>query len=189
VAAEPAVLGGFIASHDRFVAGVPPTAERLQKSRSDGIMKKPKIPEKDCHYQAPIIFVGLFYAALLIWTVFCVVLIGSKTIKTGWPLGQLLMIAFILAYTWYFSLGISTKIRIQAAGDMELTCFRRIIRVHASDISMVEGPRFAFLPYGFIRFRLAREKAYLFCCITDEELQRILKTMQATNSDIKFKGV
>jgi len=54
---------------------------------------------------------------------------------------------------------------------------------------MVEGPRFAFLPYGFIRFRLEREKAYLFCCITDEGLQRILKTMQETNSEIKFKGV
>jgi hypothetical protein len=171
------------------VAGVPQTAERLQKFRSDGIMKKSKISKKDYHYQAPIIFMGLFYAALLIWTAFCVLLIGSKTIKTGWPLGQLLMIAFILAYTWYFSLGISYKIRIQAAGDMELTCFRRIIRVNARDISMVEGPRFAYLPYGFIRFRLKREKAYLFCCITDAELQRVLTTMQATNSDIKFKGV
>ena len=171
------------------MAGVPSTAERLQKSRSDGIMKKSKISKKDYNYQAPIIFVGLFYAALLAWTAFCVLLIGSKTIKMGWPLGQLLMIAFILAYTWYFSLGISTKIRIKAAGEMELTCFRRIIRVNARDIPMVEGPRFAFLPYGFIRFRLEREKAYLFCCITDEELQRILKTMKANNSEIKFKGV
>ena len=171
------------------MAGVPPTAEHLQESRSDGIMKKSKIYRKDYHYQAPIIFVGLFYAALLVWTAFCVVLIGSKTIKTGWPLGQLLMIAFILAYTWYFSLGISYKIRIQAAGAMELTCFRRIIHVNARDIPMVEGPRFAFLPYGFIRFRLKREKAYLFCCITNAELQQILKTMKAINSDIKFKGV
>jgi hypothetical protein len=171
------------------VAGVSQTAERLQKFRSDEIMKQSKISKKDYHYQSPIIFVGLFYTALLVWTAICVALIGSKTMKTGWPLGQLLMIAFILAYTWYFSLGISYKIRIQAAGDMELTSFRRAIRVHAGDVSMVEGPRFAFLPYGFIRFRLAREKAYLFCCITDEELQRILKTMQATNSEIKFKGI
>jgi hypothetical protein len=171
------------------VAGVLQTAERLQKSRSDGIMKKSNNSKKDYHYQSPAIFVGLFYTALLIWTAFCVVLIGSKTIKTGWPLGQLLMIAFIVAYTWYFSLGISYKIRIQTAGDMGLTSFRKIIRVNARDVSMVEGPRFAFLPYGFIRFRLAREKAYLFCCITDEELQRILKTMQATNREIKFKGV
>lgn len=152
-------------------------------------MKKSKISKKDYHYQSPIIFVVFFYAALLVWTATCVVLIGSKTINTGWPLGQLLMIAFILAYTWYFSLGISYKIRMKADGDLELTCFRRIISVHARDVSMVEGPRFAFLPYGFIRFRLAREKAYLFCCITDEELRRILKTMQATNSEIKFKGV
>ena len=162
---------------------------RLLKFRSDGIMKKSKISKKDYRYQAPIFFVGLFYAALLIWTALCVWLIGSKTIVAGWPLGQLLMIGFVLAYTWYFSLGISYRIRTESDGQIELSSFRRIIRVNAKMITLVEGPRLAVLPYGFIRFRLEREKAYLFCCITDDGLQQILKAIRKSNSEMKFKGL
>ena len=161
----------------------------LLNSRSDGIMKKSKISKKDYRYQAPIFFVGLFYAALLIWTALCVWLIGSKTIVAGWPLGQLLMIGFVLAYTWYFSLGISYRIRTESDGQIELSSFRRVIRVNAKMITLVEGPRLAVLPYGFIRFRLEREKAYLFCCITDDELQQILKAIRKSNSEMKFKGL
>ncbi|MBW2428000.1 MAG: hypothetical protein JRF56_03505 [Deltaproteobacteria bacterium] len=152
-------------------------------------MKKPKISQSDYQYNASIYFVGIFYLALLIWTVICVWLIGSKTIRVGWPLGQLLMIGFVLAYTWYFSLGISYKIRMETGGNIELTSFRRVVCVNTNDISMVEGPRFAVTPYGFIRFRLKREKAYLFCCISDVELQRILKLMRKSNQDMKFKGI
>jgi hypothetical protein len=152
-------------------------------------MKKSKISKKDYRYQAPIFFVGLFYAALLIWTALCVWLIGSKTIVAGWPLGQLLMIGFVLAYTWYFSLGISYRIRTERDGQIELSSFRRVIRVNAKMITLVEGPRLAVLPYGFIRFRLEREKAYLFCCITDDELQQILKAIRKSNSEMKFKGL
>jgi hypothetical protein len=61
-------------------------------------------------YQAPIVFVGLFYTLLVVWSVVCALLIGSKNIKAGWPAGQILMIAFVLVYTWYFSLGIVYKI-------------------------------------------------------------------------------
>ena len=162
---------------------------RLLKFRSDGIMKKSKISKKEYRYRAPIIFVGLFYAALLVWTALCVWLIGSKTIVAGWPLGQLLMIGFVLAYTWYFSLGISYRIRTDSNGQIELSSFRRIIQVNAKVITMVEGPRLAILPYGFIRFRLEREKAYLFCCITDDGLQQILKAIRKSNSEMKFKGL
>ena len=152
-------------------------------------MKKSKISKKHFRYQAPIIFVGLFYAALLVWTGLCVWLIGSKTIVAGWPLGQLLMIGFVLAYTWYFSLGISYRIRTESNGQIELSSFRRVIQVNAKVITLVEGPRLAILPYGFIRFRLEREKAYLFCCITDDELQQILKALRKSNSEMKFKGL
>jgi hypothetical protein len=171
------------------MAVIPLLKARLPISRSDGIMKKSKISKRNYRYNAPIIFVGIFYAALLIWTVLCVWLIGSKTINAGWPLGQLLMIGFVLAYTWYFSLGISYRIRIETGGNIELNSFRRVIRVNAKDISMIEGPRFAVTPYGFIRFRLDREKAYLFSYITDVELQRILKLMRKSNQDMKFKGI
>jgi len=152
-------------------------------------MKKSKISKIDYHYQAPTIFVGLFYAALIGWTVLCVWLIGSKTLSTGWPLGQLLMIGFVLAYTWYFSLGISYEISIENGGTIKMTSFRRVLSLNAQDISLVEGPRLAVMPYSFIRFRLKREKAYLFACITDDKIQRLLKTMQKNNPEIKLKGL
>lgn len=152
-------------------------------------MKKAKLSRKEYRYQAPVTFVGLFYAALLIWTVLCVWLIGSKTLSAGWPLGQLLMIGFVLAYTWYFSLGISSALTMDAGGNIELASFRRIIRVNAEKLTMVEGPRFAVMPYGFIRFRLEREKAYLFSYVMDEELQRILKILRRINPEMKFKGL
>ena len=152
-------------------------------------MKKSKISKRDFRYQAPLTFVGLFYAALIGWTVLCVWLIGSKTLSAGWPLGQLLMIGFVLAYTWYFSLGISYEISIENGGTIKMNSFRRVLSLNAQDISLVEGPRLAVMPYSFIRFRLKREKAYLFACITDDEIQRILKNMQKKNPEIKLKGL
>jgi len=152
-------------------------------------MKKDKFPKKEYVYQAPVIFVGLFYLLLLVWTAVCVVLIGSKTISAGWPLFQLLMIAFVLGYTWFFSLGISYRITINESGTIELTSFRRVLSFKADAISLVEGPRLALMPYSFIRFRLEREKAYLFCRITDDELQQVLKKMGLANREMKFKGV
>ncbi|UCD80305.1 MAG: hypothetical protein JSW26_02400 [Desulfobacterales bacterium] len=152
-------------------------------------MKKDRISKKDYLYQAPIFFVGLFYVLLLVWTVVCIVMIGSKTLSAGWPLFQLLMIAFVLGYTWFFSLGISYRIYIDDKGTIELTSFRRVLSVRADAISLVEGPRLALIPYSFIRFRLEREKAYLFCRITDDELQQVLKKMRLINREMKFKGV
>ena len=116
-------------------------------------------------------------------------LIGSKTLSAGWPLGQLLMIGFVLAYTWYFSLGISYAISIETDGMIKMSSVRRVLSLHARDISLVEGPRLAVIPYSFIRFRMPREKAYLFSCITNDEIQRILKIMQKNNPEIKIKGV
>ena len=151
--------------------------------------KKTGSPKKYEPYQAPVFFVGLFYVLLVLWTAVCILMIGSKAIQAGWPLFQLFMIAFVLGYTWYFSLGISYKIMIGDGAKIELTGFRRVIRVNAEDVSMVEGPRFAVIPYGFIRFRLKREKAYLFCCITDPVLQINLQKLRKANREIKFKGL
>ena len=57
------------------------------------------------------------------------------------------------------------------------------------EIGMVEGPKWALLKYGFIRLRLEREKAYLYSCTSDEEIQQILKTMKEINGDMVFKGL
>lgn len=123
---------------------------------------------------------------LVSWTIVCVMLIGSKAIQAGWPLGQLLMVAFVLAYTWYFSLGISYKISMGDDGLVFLTSFRRILKISTGEIETIEGPHF---PIGFIRFRLPREKAYLFSLINDKNLQRILSRIRSSNTDIKLKGL
>jgi len=50
----------------------------------------------------------------------------------------------------------------------------------------VEGP---YLPIGFIRFRLEREKAYLFGVPRNRDLQEVLSVIRKTNPDIKFKNL
>ena len=100
----------------------------------------------------------------------------------------MIMIAFVMVYTWYFSLAISYKIGITERGDIELTSFRRVIRVNAEVIGMVEGPKWAIIPYGFVRFRLEREKAYIFCCITDADFEQYMQIMKAANPEMILKG-
>lgn len=151
--------------------------------------KKALAKNKGSIYEPPVLYPGLFYFLLALWTIVCIVLLSSKAIKTGWPLGQLLMIAFVLAYTWYFSLGIAYKITVDSDGTIELMSFRRKITVNAKDITMAEGPRLALIPFGFIRFRLKREKAYLFTRITDESLSKVLTVIRRNNPEMKLKGL
>jgi len=134
-------------------------------------------------------FVGIFFVVLIIWTVICLLLIGSLGFTPGWPLARSLMVSFIMAYTWYFALAISYTIRITSDGDIELTSFRRVVRVNAEVIGMVEGPKWALIKYGFIRFRLEREKAYMYACITDGDIRKVLNVLKEVNEDVIFKGV
>jgi hypothetical protein len=134
-------------------------------------------------YQAPTIYVALFYLVLLVWTAISVSIMGAK----GWVNWiQLFMVAFIFVMTWYFSMGISYKVEINDEGKMELFSFRRVIRIHSKKIVMVEGPH---LPLGFIRFRLEREKAYLFGIPKNKGLQQILSIILKTNPEIRFKNL
>jgi hypothetical protein len=96
------------------------------------------------------------------------------------------MFAFIIAMTWYFSMGISYRVNVEEDGTVQLTSFRRILRVHSQKMELIEGPH---LPIGFIRFRLEREKAYLFCVVNAKELKKILLAIQKANPDIKFKNL
>ena len=153
------------------------------------MMSKSATPSKIYIYQSPVFFVGIFFGLLIVWTVICLLLIGSIGFSPGWSFARSLMVLFIMAYTWYFSLAISYKVSITPNGDLELTSFRRVIRVHAEVIGMVEGPKWALIKYGFIRLRLEREKAYVYACITDEDIQKILKIMREVNEDVIFKGL
>lgn len=62
-------------------------------------------------YQAPMIYVALFYILLTVWTVISVPLIVSKASGLGTAL--LLMIGFVIVFTWYWSHGISYRIRME----------------------------------------------------------------------------
>lgn len=138
-------------------------------------------------YRAPVLFVTAFYFLLGAWTVVCVSLIALKASQWGWAnLSTLFMIAFILAYTWYFSVAISYKMLVTDDGFIQLTSFRRTIEADAKKIRLVEGPR---LPIGFLRLRLEGEKVYLFCVLRDESFKKILSVIRAANPDAKFKGV
>jgi len=149
--------------------------------------KKPQTLTEAQRYQAPMIYMGIFYAMLVAWTITCIVLIGFKLTQSEWGnLFQLFMIAFIIAMTWYFSMGISYRVNVEEDGTVQLTSFRRILRVHSRKMELIEGPH---LPIGFIRFRLEREKAYLFCVIKNKELQKILLAIRKANPDIKFKNI
>ena len=134
-------------------------------------------------YRAPTIFMALFYLSLLAWTVLSVLYMGTK----GWVSWfQLFMVTFIFVMTWYFSMGISYKAEINDDGKLRLFSFRRQISTHSTKIVMVEGPH---LPLGFIRFRLEREKAYLFGVPKNKDLQQILSIIVKTNPDIRFKNL
>lgn len=138
-------------------------------------------------YQAPRIFVGIFYTALVAWTLACIFLIGFKVIRSEWgDLFQLFMIAFIIAMTWYFSMGVFYRVQVEEDGALQLTSFRRILRIHSGKMALIEGPH---LPIGFIRFRSESEKVYLFCAVKNAELQKILLALWKANPDLKFKNL
>jgi hypothetical protein len=136
-------------------------------------------------YRAPMMFVALFYLLLLAWTIVCVSLMGLRANQWSWAnLSTLLMIAFILAYTWYFATAISYKIVIGDDGCIRLTSFRRTIEADAAKIGLVEGPH---LPVGFLRLRLEREKVYMFCVIRDDAFKKTLSVIRTASPDAKFK--
>ena len=96
------------------------------------------------------------------------------------------MIGFILFYMWYFSLAISYRLELRDDGEIRLRSLRRTLRTNAEEIAVVEFPRVGL---GFIRFRLEREKAYLFCLSQNVVLKTVLAAIKSANSDIIFKNL
>ena len=147
----------------------------------------PKATRKSYVYQAPILYVAIFYVLLAAWVFVCVTSLGASLNKWGvGNLFQLFMIAFVVFMTCYFSVAISYRIEVGDKGSIQLTSFRRIIKTRAEEIPLVEGPHF---PIGFIRFRLEREKVYLFCLVNNESLKKVLSVIRAANPHMKLKGL
>jgi len=143
----------------------------------------------EIEYEAPFLFLVVFYALLVVWTGISLFFLWPKVQNGVLSVFQVGMIAFILAYTWYFSLGIFYVIRIKGDETIQMKSIRRIINIFPDVVDAVEGPRFGVLSYGFIRFRLDREKVYLFCHITNSHFVRLLVRMKRANGNLKFKGL
>ena len=149
--------------------------------------KNMQVTQKTYAYQAPSLYVFLFYLVISAWTVVSILFLGLKYEETGKAdVTQLVILAFLLGMTWYFSLGIFYRIKMEESGKIELKSFRRVIKTHAQEMSLVQGP---LLPIGFLRFRLEREKVYLFCIATDQTLHQVLSFIRSKNPDIKFKSM
>ena len=136
-------------------------------------------------YQAPTWLVAAFYGILLVWSAICISLIDAILTEGGRSgVFPLFMIGFILFYMWYFSLAISYRLELGENGEILLRSLRRTLRINAGEIAVVEFPRVGF---GFIRFRLEREKAYLFCLPKNVVLKTVLEAIKSANPDIMFK--
>ena len=85
---------------------------------------------------------------------------------------------------WYLSLALSYRLELGDNRKIRLKSLRRTLRISAMEISVVEFPRVGF---GFIPFRLEREKAYLFCLPKNAVLKAVLEEIKSANPDITFK--
>jgi hypothetical protein len=133
-------------------------------------------------FQAPMTYVVLFYLLLMAWTAVSLPMIYGKFRTIGfqsvWIYAS--MIAFVYAYTWYWSLGIFYRISLGSEGLVTLKSLRRELHVSVKQIARIEG---SFLPrgFGFVKLKLSRESGYLFCHTMTGELEAILKVIKKRN--------
>jgi hypothetical protein len=127
-------------------------------------------------FQAPMVYVVLFYLLLSAWTVWSlpVVYVKFRTVgfQSVWIYAA--MIAFVYAYTWFWSLGLYYRISLDAEGRVTLKSLRKELQVTVKQIAAIEGSR---LPggFGFVKLKLPRESGYLFCLRMDGDLKAVLQ--------------
>jgi len=138
-------------------------------------------------FQAPALFMAVFYGLLLVWTVGTVPLIYQK-FQQGWFRGDWLyslMIGFFYLYTWFWSTGLFYSISLDSEGQVVLRSFRRRLEVSAKQVRTIEGSRFSG-GFGFVRFKLPRESGYLFCHRRNKALDEIFAGIRKRNPLLKF---
>ena len=139
-------------------------------------------PDKNKAFQASALFVAVFYGLLLVWTVGTVPLIYQKFQQGGFRGDWLyaFMIGFFYLFTWFWALGLFYRIALDAEGRIQLRSFRRTLEISAKQVRTIDGSRF-FGGFGFIRMKLPRESAYLFCHRMDGNLEEILREIRRIN--------
>lgn len=139
-------------------------------------------PDKNKAFQASALFVAVFYGLLLVWTVGTVPLIYQKFQQGGFRGDWLyaFMIGFFYLFTWFWALGLFYRIALDAEGRIQLRSFRRTLEISAKQVRTIDGSRFSG-GFGFIRMKLPRESAYLFCHRMDGNLEEILREIRRIN--------
>ena len=136
-------------------------------------------------YKAPVAFVGVFYLILIGWILFAFTYLELIFSQLGVSvMFGFVMIGFIILVSSYFALGIAYRMDMDENGNIQLTSFRRVLETSTDSTHMIEGPQ---TPFGFLRFRLEKEKAYLFCVPNNPEMKTILKRIRREDPDIRFK--
>ena len=133
-------------------------------------------------YRASAIYVAVFYGLLVLWTVGTVPLIWQRfaqgVFRGDWLYA--FMIGFFYLYTWFWSLGLVSRISIDAEGRIEMKSIRRTLVITAKEVRSIEGSRFSG-GFGFIRFKVPRESVYLFCYRRDTDLDEVLREIRRVN--------
>ena len=137
-------------------------------------------------YQAPASYVAIFYGVLLFWTIVTVPLIIQKFqqgyFRHDWLFA--FMIGFFYVFTWFWSLGLFYTIALDAEGRIRMKSLRRTLEISAKQVDTIEGSRFSG-GFGFIRFKLPRESAYLFCHRRNNDMEGILREIRRMNPLVK----
>lgn len=141
-------------------------------------------------FQAPALFVAFFYGLLLVWTVGTVPFIWQRfeqgVFREDWLYG--VMIGFFYLFTWFWSLGLFYRISIDAEGQIRLRSLRRTLEISAKEVRTIEGSRFSG-GFGFIRMKLPKESAYLFCHRRNGDLEEILREIGRMNPLVRTARV
>lgn len=127
-------------------------------------------------------FVTIFYAFLFTWTIISVPLLISRSsqISNTW-LG---MSAFIILFTWYWSLGLVHSIALENDEIVKMKSIRKDIILNINEFRKIEGPP-SRIDFGFIKFRVARDTIYSFFD-SSESLKYILTTVKMKNTGTLF---
>ncbi len=141
-------------------------------------------------FQAPAAYVAAFYGLLLLWTVGTVPVIWQRfaqgVFRGDWLYG--VMIGFFYVFTWFWSLGLVFRISLDAEGQIELKSLRRTLVITAKEVRTIEGSKFPG-GVGFIRIKLPKESAYLFCYRRDGNLEELVREIGRLNPLVRTARV
>jgi hypothetical protein len=134
-------------------------------------------------YQAHRGIISVFYTVLAVWTLISVPLLIEKAPRIDTLL--LIMITFVISFTWYWSLGLVYGIEI-TENDQTITLksFRGKVEYKLGDLRRIEAPP-SRIEIGFLRFRFAKSSHYTFYNHS-HILRGMLKNLRNQKPTIQF---